>query len=230
MNKAIVYNNILELYRKTGQGLPVFLVRRSSEMYDHAKNLLKEGLIIEHTKEYRTLPDDITYQIKGAYYPEVGTDLVNLRVFLGVPHGIPGDKRTNGDLLRSLDFVKEYYSWLSANIDHIERSLKIPSMEEAPEEPTEVIEYLTSTEWYSGNLSVGKCLDRLSNVRDLLEKLVATKKLICDLEADAGSETSNTKKEISDAEKKICLITGSITFLRNLSVGENTPIQDCVLC
>jgi len=126
MTKTEFYNSLVNVYLKTGQGVPYLLFKnKMGEKFDFIINSLKEeGLIKLITQRYNHLPDDIWVCLTKGYCPEEGNteDLLLFRYYLGILD--EDDKTTKSGfsfsagskkIRQSPELIEKYFNWLKTN-------------------------------------------------------------------------------------------------------------------
>jgi len=211
MTKSELYNSTLSLYKKTGQGAPIFILSKFKSEMDQ---LISEGLIKVVTTPYSYLPDDVTYCITGAYCTEEENQinpfaLIYVRLFLGINADLPGGFKVEKD--------EKYYEWYEENKEKLELIKDLPCYEGSDsdeevviEEDQEVIDFLKNSNKYKGN-------SKINNIIQDFDQMCFLNKQIADL-CRAGLKKENGEKfkdKLKDAVNEELMLRKSIKFLEN---------------
>lgn len=205
MTKTEFHNNIIDITRKLGQGLSGIVIHYMPEMQQYADELIEEGKIRKHEKNFSHLPVDTWYMPTNCY--DVWQDelennnnsaLFFVRLYLGQED--LGLKYTPKEAVRSVDFMERYAQWLKLNEKQLEAMVNLVSVEETETVLYEKdIEFLKERSWYKNNLSIKDCLEKsLSFSFD--EEIGLRKKLLALYKSDEDScKTYST--EIAETEE-----------------------------
>lgn len=130
MTKKEIYNTAVDMYKKTGQGLPGFIKMKIGRK--ELDELVDEGKLKVITQRYSYLPDDEWYCLTGVYCAEAEMVSGNpkalnfIRIYL---NGDIGDKRIEKFFEKNPKerekYDKEYQVWLEKNRDILEKSFQI---------------------------------------------------------------------------------------------------------
>lgn len=125
-NVLKLYNIIVDVTKKTGQGVPMFLATRLCDD-NIIDKMIEKGYIIKYTQEYKYIQDDIMLCIKGVYNVESEPDGYNIqfiRKWLGLnqiedfPFNNFEDKTPQEAYEYWEEITKgEYEEWLTRNKD-----------------------------------------------------------------------------------------------------------------
>jgi len=164
MTKEELYNKIVDLYKKTGQGTPTFVGKKVG--MDLVDELVDDGLIKIVTQPFSYLADDVTMCLtKGYCVEEDGTEeLTYIRMYLSIDPVIQLGKYTLtlADSFKKPDFVKKYSDWLTKNFDKLEEMEKIEHIAMGDGSLSESdTEYLKSRAWYKEDLIISECITRM---------------------------------------------------------------------
>lgn len=131
MTKKEIYNAAVDMYKKTGQGLPGFIKMKIGRK--ELDELVDEGKLKVISQRYSYLPDDEWYCLTGVYCPEEefangdGKALSFIRIYLGIDSD-------NDKMIKKFfeenpkereKYDKEYQVWLEKNRDILEKSFQI---------------------------------------------------------------------------------------------------------
>lgn len=121
-----LYNIIVDSTKKTGQGIPMFLILK---LYDEdiVDSMISKGYLVKYTQEFKYLDDDEVLCIKGVYNPESELDSYSLqfiRKWLGIdqtqdfPFTNFKDKTPQEAYEYWEEITKdEYKEWVEKNMD-----------------------------------------------------------------------------------------------------------------
>lgn len=215
MSKSKVLNQIIDLTRKTGQGLSVTLMRKAApEMAETIDELIADGKLETYTQRYSYMDDDQWVVPKGCYFAirddeNVSGALTFVRVYLGIYEPFMG--ATLNDLLRGATFMTEYSKWLVKNekalIDMVNMT-DVDEEDEATELSDEIIEWVKTRGWYTDNNVVSECLSKSKGFFDdgvNKEILVRQKQLLKLYEGDDryNEDAEKLRKEMEEDAKEV---------------------------
>ena len=121
MNKQEFYNAVVEIYKKTGQGVPGFVrTRLDPSVIDE---LISEGKLKIVETKYNYLPNDEWICLTNVYCVEEEIKdmrvLSFMRVYLNIDDLGLGLKLN--DVLSNENFMKEYNIWLEKNKEQLNK-------------------------------------------------------------------------------------------------------------
>lgn len=124
MNKEEFYQAVVELYKKTGQGVPGFIKTKiNPKIIDE---LVSDGKLKIVTTNYSYLPNEEWICLTGVYCPEEDSDMRSysfMRLYLKIDDLGLGLKMK--DVLSNENFMKEYNIWFNNNKDLLEKIEKL---------------------------------------------------------------------------------------------------------
>jgi hypothetical protein len=189
MNKIEFYNKVVEIYKKTGQGVPKFIADKAGD--DIFEDLEKDGLVKLVVRNYSHLPDDETICLTKGYCVEDDTKgkdmsaLTFIRIYRGVDPviEIANYKVSLNEIVRDPEWMLPYSTWLSKNKKLLEEGDAIELLDESAyngeELSDETVEYLKTRGWYEENLTVSECIERMkSGDKDNRKKMEILTELI----------------------------------------------------
>lgn len=171
MNKIELYNNIVKIYKKSGQGTSGFI--RHKIGYELVDELIADGLVKIVTHQYNYLPNDEWICLTKGYCVEddilVEGDqsaLTYVRMYLDVdPIVVIGkDKLLVKDAFRNPVLVEGYSKWLTKNKEKLDEGQAIELLEDSGDSnilSVSDVEYLKTRAWYKENQTIGICLKQL---------------------------------------------------------------------
>lgn len=257
MTKTEVYSGLIDIQRKTGQGLSgiVTVMGETAHLFrKYLDELIEEGLVecydsggsLGHpesnrwympTKGYNVWKDGIENENSDTAY------LTYVRFYLG-QIDLDEEPEDREDLAKWLnpsaqiliqnpDFIKGYSKWLKRNLEELEIMKNLDSFYDEPtiEFSEEEKEWIRTRGWYENNESVSNCLNKsLSAVDGDKERLKLTKELIS---LYRKSDDVKYKKDLEDAEKEVS--DYDKVFLRRKrlnkwleTLDKNKSIQECI--
>jgi len=234
MNKTEFYNSVVEVYNKTGQGVPGFLrFKMDNRVIDQ---LIEEGFLKEVTIRFNHLPDDSTICLAKGYCVEEDmldrdtTPLAYLRLYKGLEQGLEHiTGMTNEKLVQSPDFMLGYTEWLKNN--HTKLTEVINPVDEEmifhPLSPEER-EYLISRDWYKSNEKIEKAIDQMRDKTGRLrEEISLHRQMISLCEGRESHKDSYDKSVVGKAEaEKELKIRERISDFLNTCKNKSTKIQE----
>ena len=125
-NYLNLYNTIVDITKKTGQGVPMVLISR---LYndDIIDEMISKGYLIKYTTKFKYVNDDVTICINGIYNPESEPNTRSfefIRKWLGIdqtndfPFTNFKDKTSQEAYEYWEEITKgEYEEWLTRNKD-----------------------------------------------------------------------------------------------------------------
>lgn len=166
MIKAELYNKIVDLYKKTGQGTPTFVGERVG--MDLVYELVEDGLVKIVTQPFSHLPDSKWICLTKGYCVEEDEDkaLTFLRMYLAHDPviNLGNHTLTLADSFRKPDFVQQYSEWLTKNHKALEEMKDIEYLEMGDGSLSESdTEYLKTRGWYKENEIISVCINRLDD-------------------------------------------------------------------
>lgn len=162
MNKAELYNKIVDIYKKTGQGTAGFIrMKIGSDIIDE---LIEDGLIKSVVQTYSYLPNDEWLCLTKGYCVEENdhSALSFMRMYMKINPIFELGKIvfTLEDAFNNPDYVKGYNEWLEKNKEKLDeiKDIQYLQTDNLPELNSDVTEYLKSRRWYKENELISKCL------------------------------------------------------------------------
>ena len=239
MTKSELYNKIVDVYKKTGQGLSWIVPEKSVEIRDLLSELIEDGLIKRITITYTRLPDDTWYCLTKGYCVEeessdgiISSPLMYLRFYLGNEMVVNMGKiqLSSKECIKNPDFIEKYSTWLTKNTMKLEEMKNIEYLvEEHPILSDVLKKQLIKTNWYKNNLTVSSCLLALdkSNLLsiekiDLLNRII----LLSKRSEEHKKDISKREEEIVKTNSEISDTKGIIRFLSKLDPKKK--IQDII--
>lgn len=231
MNKVEFYNKAIEVYKKTGQGLPFFLKHRLPNPYI-VDELVDEGLMKIVNQSYKTLPDDQWICLTNVYCVEEAMNsqaLTFMKLYLGIDPLIEMGsirytiKQANMDS----EFMKNYSEWLFENSDILKKIDTIEFLkEEGNDLDSKTLEFIKSRSWFKNNKSVKICKEKLNNVHDRISIL----KQLISLKTRHGSYS---KEEIEKDKNQLNEEKDSLKYIAKINIflnkqDENSLIQNII--
>jgi len=184
MNKVEFYNKIVDLYKSTGQGTPLFVgAQIGMSIVDE---LIEDGLVKIVTHQFSYLPNDEKICLTKGYCVEDDIshkDMIALnciRFYLNIDPVVEFGKYTVTlkDCSQNLEFVEKYFEWFKKNKKKLDEIKDIQYLEES-ELNDEVIEFLKNENFYKKNKILSNCLkDIISNTSLYIRRIEIYKELI----------------------------------------------------
>jgi hypothetical protein len=217
VSKEQLYNWVVEIYKKTGQGLSGIVFHKIGR--EPLEELLELGLVKVITHHYSYLPKDEWVCLTGVYCVEEEMEKGNgdmralefMRKYLGIPRTSGLDRKLDEFLAThpedQLKYDKWYEEWLIKNKDFIDESFKKVKPMEIPTEPTkykmnsELAKYIKSTNWYQDNLTVREADNLISRKNTLNNELKML--LTRALQIAPGKKTDKEIEEYTEQLKVI---------------------------
>lgn len=211
MNKIELYNNLVDVYKKTGQGLPKFIEYKIGS--EPIEDLINDGLVKIVTQHFSYLPDSewicLTkgYCVEDDYINNDREALTFMRIYVGMESLVDvGDlKITIFDAIRDLDLMKRYVSWFEKNKDKLAEISTIEKLDDSslPELSNDIVEYIKTLKWYEDNCIVSVCLKRMDGATREIVKQISIYDELISLKRMANSKVGSTKyKDIDEDIKK----------------------------
>ena len=136
MRKEEFYNIVVDIYKKTGQGLAGFVTLKTGR--EALDELVAEGKLKTYVNHYSYLPDDEWICLTGVYCAEEdmqngeGRALTFIRRYLNIPNDSGIEKKiqeyldANPKEKEKLD--NDYNTWLNKNKELLEKSFQIEKL------------------------------------------------------------------------------------------------------
>lgn len=217
--KANVYKCIVDITKKTGQGLSGIVKVKSLEIANWIDELIEEGLVegchtggsLGHpesnifyipTKGYNLWKDDGT---DGVYIQHKGRYLTEIRYYLGIlkeEDDYEKDDVKNFTspsmtrLGRNPKFMKSYAEWLDRNHKELEIMLNLDDYYDEPEiKFTEKeIEWLKSRNWFKENQTIKECYEASKNANS--QKSPLQKQLLTLYKSDTSGKYAKEQEAL----------------------------------
>jgi hypothetical protein len=213
MNKIELYNKIVEIYKKTGQGTPKFIETKIGS--EPIEDLINDGLIKIVTEPFNHLPDNVTICLTKGYCVEEDLSkgdhsaLTYMRIYLNIDPVIQigGNVLTLKDAIQDSDWMDGYSKWLHKNKDKLAEISTIEKLDESnlPGLSEELVEYIKTLKWYEDNQIVSVCLDKMNKATNdiirefsIYNELVSLKKIS---NAKSDVKKYNIDEDIVEKEK-----------------------------
>ena len=200
-SKAKVYSDIIDIQKKTGQGLSG-LVKLDSEIKHFIEELLEEGAIVENdTGSTIGHPySSIFYTPKDGYNVWEDENPMRSLTFVRFYLNILGDDEpfmTYKDIVKDPKIIKLYSDWLVKNKEALEVMTSLSDIYEGDDDTdyTETIEWIKGGDRYSRDISVRDFIWEINN--DIDEYVNINSRLI---NLYRQRNDSNDKKNILEAE------------------------------
>ena len=241
MTKQEFYKSLIDIHKKTGQGLSGIVKINSEEITDYIDELIQEGLIIAndtgttigHPESNIFYTPTKGYNVWGEGYPS--RNLTFVRFYLGALSIEPNGPLDPGLLfwVKDLNFITQYAEWLTKNNDSLKEMMELDDFYDDKGTPIQLSERevtrLKNKIFYKGNKTISECLKIISSPDWLADdnKLIDTYKRLVPL-----YKTNLTKyqKDLEEAEYEISNIkieTKRIrTWLKNQD--QNITIQSII--
>lgn len=217
MTKSEFYKNLINLHKKTGQGLSGIVKIKSSEITEYLDELIQDGLIKANDTggSIGNPESNIFYTPTKGYNVWEGSNttgnLLFVRIYLGViPFEAEGLLQP-GLLhwLRDKDAMSKYTKWLEDNSDSLQEMLELDNYYEDKNETLQLLEREINTlkgkRWYKENLLISECLkDSSTNGVSSDEELVSINKKLIQLYKE---DLNKYSKELEESQNEIDTIT-----------------------
>ena len=226
MTKSKFYNSVLEIYKATGQGTPLFVKGGLPNQFV-VDELVNEGKLKIITNQYTYLPNDETLCLTEGYCVEEDTsNLVYMRLYMDL------DGLTRKNALRDVDFMKAYSEWLSNNISKLKEIDNIEPMIEAEDTLSESDMIFVKTRgWYTKNETVGEVIDIINGSIDNNNEILKLSRQLIDLLRQRNSEED--RKKIIESENEVSEIEEDTLLRRRIlyvisQKDKKETIQQCL--
>jgi len=182
MTKSELYNKIIDIYKKSGQGLAGFVIDKLNS-HNLIDQLIDEGLLKKVVHTYSHLPTDTWFCLTKGYCVE--EDSLNygknstfpyscIRFYLGheIVVEFGNTKMSLQDCIKDVTFIDKYYEWLKKNESKLKEmsGIQYMNVDEDNRLPKYMLEYVKTREWYEKNLTIAKCLSEMKERDDLNEE------------------------------------------------------------
>lgn len=219
ITKSVVYQALIDIHKKTGQGLSGIVKIKSGEYSDYLDELVNDGLV-EGCHTGGSLGH---YESNVFYMPTKGYNvwkdekpqaLTYVRIFLDITPKETLSVFEPGLItyLQNPEFMKGYSEWLSENIVSLKEMLNLNDTlpldmnNEIVDEKTGLlitdIEWIKERDWYLENLTVSDCLKRsIEGLEKDIKIIELNKKLLALYESNIegySKEIDVSNKEIKD--------------------------------
>ena len=223
MNKKEFYNNVLDLYKKTGQGLSQLVLMDNHEVHDIVDELISEGLLKKVVTKYNHLPDDTWICLTKGYCVEEDSihNLSFMRFYIGLDKIMdlgPSANVTLKDAIKNIDFISEYKKWLKKNLEKLEEIKTISSYIIKDVELSIIEEeYLKERGFFKDNLSIRESIIEFEEGTEKIQKEIYLINEICPLLKRVGRLDEDTKytKDLEDLEEELIMRKKIYSFLKN---------------
>jgi hypothetical protein len=226
--KEQLLNDVIGMTKRTGQGLPQFVIDRGG--WQHiADELVEEG----HLAIYgRNTNDPVTtwYCYTKCYNVEkdtsnLGTTMAYyafMRHYLRIAEEDRGVLHSNSEVVNAnMDLYKEF---LMKNLEGLEAIKSLEEVSIGTELLDDQIEYLKDREWYKKNLTIEECLEDMKEGNETIEEIIPqTEKIIKMMGNDPKYAEDVEKYKISVEESKIELKTRKKLY--SIMDGEDSDIK-----
>lgn len=226
--KEQLLNDVIGMTKRTGQGLPQFVIDRGG--WQHiADELVEEGHLAVYgrntndpvttwycyTKCYNVEKDTTSFGATMTYYPF-------MRHYLRIDEDDSGVLHSNSEVVNAnMDLYKEF---LMKNLEGLEAIKSLEEVTIGTELLDDQIEYLKAREWYKKNLSVKECLEDMKEGTDNIEEIIPqTKKIIKLMDGDPKYSEEVEKYKTSVEEYKTELKTRKKLY--SIMDGEDSDIK-----
>ena len=237
MKKSELYSNIIDIQKKTGQGLTGIVGLRDIKVQKLLDELVAEGVIKLNIKYYNHMPNDYWYSPATGYCVWDDEDrhaLSYVRIYVGAKDILFGFKDI--DIYRNADFMKRYSKWIKKHEDELKIMLDLNDVYMGNDVSTDDfkeklftdddISFIKSKAWYKENLTLSICLDKSNDMLDNYKQHNKISKEILDLYKikDDENEIRKTKSDIERNKVEIKIRTKIKDYLNTLD--GSTLIQD----
>ena len=226
--KEGLLNDVIGMTKRTGQGIPQFVIDRGGWQYI-ADELVEEG----HLAIYgRNTNDPVTtwYCYTKCYNVEKDTsDFRGTMLYYSfMRHYLRIDEDDRGVLSSNAEVVNNnmgaYKEWLIKNLEGLEAIKSLEDVTIDTELLDEHIEYLKGRDWYKDNLSIKESLKELEDGTDNLEEIIPqTKKIVRMMDGKPQYKEEMEKYEENLVEYKAELKTRKKLF--SIMDGENSDAK-----
>jgi hypothetical protein len=208
MTKLEIYNAVIDLYKKTGQGLSGFVLTKG-DVREKVDQLVEDGLLKIVHQSYRHLPDDDWICLTKGYCveddygheSERGNTLAFMRYYLDIPQGLGITKK---QLEETPEFMTKYHLWLNTNREKIEEGFNIENMPEGslPEREITLTEeessYVKNLNLYKKNPTVSECISLLREKDKLYRESIQCYRRMLDI---MNTKSDHYAQKIKDTQK-----------------------------
>ena len=230
MTKRKLYENIIDIQKKSGQGLSGIVGKMDRGVQDLLDELMEEGVIKMTTKHFSHFPDD------NCYFPILGYCVFEdsderalgfVRMFLGDTEIFLNFPYT--DFIQNVDFMKAYSDWLTKNKEQLDVMINLDDEYKGNDVlfVDEEIEYIKSRDWFEENKSVKDCLYESRNRLSEFDEMITINERIVTLyrqKGDSEKEIEECEKSIEDTKNQIKLRKRIHNYLDSLD--QNKSIQE----
>jgi hypothetical protein len=244
MNKVELYNKIVEVYKKTGQGVPSFI--KFSIGQDVINELVEDGLIKIVVQQFNYLPDDEKLCVTKGYCVE--DDYMNdknsraldyIRMYLNHDPVIDFGsalKVTLKQAFSNVDLVKGYAVWLEKNKKALDEMENIQFLDDTSLELNEeLIDYIKTRDFYKENKTISVSLSLMLDAdTNILEQITLTKEILNLMKSAKGGVYNEKIKiqtdELYNYENELKKRHRIENYLASLKIqdDENNYIQDFI--
>lgn len=229
MTKIELLNCIIDMTRKTGQGLSTAIIGMKLDIKDHIDELLEEGKIVTHRSEYGGpgITHDVWAMPANCY--NVWADKEGERMALSyvrfyLDSDDVGFGITRKMLLQNVDFISGYASWLKKNGKSLEDMVNLKNIEEIYSNVVlteEELIWVKSRGWYTDNSTIKECLDSSIGALDDSEQLSINKRLL-----ELYNTNDSYRKEYADKIKESEDFINNAPKLKRIRKKVNTWMEE----
>jgi len=132
MDKLEFYNAVINMYNKTGQGVPGRILRPHG-VSDVIDELIKDGLLKSIEQHYSFVPDDEWICLTKGYCAEEQENYMQALTFVRIYRGVEdlGLGMKSDDVLANPEYQALYAKWMDDNHDKLTE--KIENVDKLPE-------------------------------------------------------------------------------------------------
>jgi len=235
VTKEELYENVVDITAKHGQGIPLFMLKQNKEVQDALDSLITEKKVKIVTKSYSHLPDDETICLEGVYCIEEelsksGGNLSHmsfLRHLLGSSENIPAFGKTDTEIAQSEEGKPLYEAWLKDNKEGLDAlvALKGNPIEYKVEKLTdEEKDFLTSRGWYEKNKTIKEGLEISEKTIPDRNKQIEIVAEIIDLKKQDKKHEDEVKSDIEENKKNIAELEIRLKINSLMKGMENTQL------
>lgn len=225
MTKRELYENIVDIQKKHGQGLSGLVGKMDSNIQYFLDELVSEGYIVESICNFKTLPNDNWYlpvQGYNVWKDDEPRALSFVRMFLGKTDEIFLNlPYTN--FIQNVDFMKAYAIWLEKNNESLTIMLNLDSNYPGSDSlfSSEEIEFIKGKDWYKENNTISECIklnNKAINIsEEILELSNKMKRLMDKPDKENDERIENESKDIKFRKR---LISRLSTLDKNKKIQE----------
>lgn len=227
ISKRELYENIIEMQKKHGQGLAGYVGKMDSNIQYLLDELVEEGHITESICYFKTLPDDNWYMPATGYNVWKDDDpraLSFVRMFLGITEEIFLNLPYT-DFIQNVEFMTSYATWLEKNHDTLTIMINLDT--NYPGNDTlfneKEVEFIKGKDWYKENKTISECIT-------LNDEYIDTSQKILKLSEDMRRLVDKGHKDYEKNEKRIDSEVKDIKFRKRLAshlsqLDKNKTIQ-----